>query len=137
KKPTAPSGLDGSGGGDDEEEDPSKPSTPSPKAPGAAAPRPIRTGPAEAMRARLSGFDGGRLAASDFGATAPCGLGEVHLLAFDPLTPPGIDDPWAQTRMIDLVGRAWDRRARVALPVGGGERGVTRLDDVRRALDPH
>jgi hypothetical protein len=130
KKPAA-AGLGNTGDDDEEGAAPSTPPSPT------TTPKAIRTGPSHDVRGRLAGYEGGRLAPSDVGASAPCGLGEVHLLAFDPTTAPGLDDAWVQTRMIDLVARAWDRRARVALPVGGGDRGVSRIDEVRRALDPN
>jgi len=103
----------------------------------AQAQRPSHVGPSAALAAKLAGYDGARLHASDFGATAPFGLGEVHLLAFDPSGPVALGDPWAATRVVAMVGRAWDRRSRIALPEGGGDRSTARLEDVRRALDPN
>jgi hypothetical protein len=100
-------------------------------------PRVLRLGPSPAVGARLAGYVGGDLQPSDFGATATRGLGEVHLLAFDPTLPDAADDPWVQSRIVELLARAWDRHARVAFPVGGGERNVGRIDEVRRALDPN
>ena len=100
-------------------------------------PRVVREGPSSAVRDGLVGYTGGDLHASDYGATAPFGLGEVHLLAFDPTTQSGAEDPWVQSRVVDLVTRAWDRRARIALPLGAGDRTMGRLDRVRRALDPN
>jgi hypothetical protein len=100
-------------------------------------PRILRVGPSPTVGARLAGYVGGDLQPSDFGATATHGLGEVHLLAFDPTLPDAADDPWVQSRIVDLLARAWDHRARVAFPVGGGERNVGRIDEVRRALDPN
>ncbi len=99
--------------------------------------RVVSIGPSVEVRDHLSGYAGGDLRPSDYGATAPCGLGEVHLLAFDPTAPQAAVDPWVETRMVDLVAHAWDRRARVALPLGGGDRAMGRMDSVRRALDPN
>jgi hypothetical protein len=104
---------------------------------------PIRTGtqrwpklgPTSDVRARLAGYAGGNLVPSIFGASAPYGLGEVHLLAFDPSATPMLDDPWVQARIVDLVAHAWDRRSTLVMQNGGAER--TNLDDVRRALDPN
>jgi hypothetical protein len=99
--------------------------------------RVVSIGPSSDVREHLSGYAGGDLRPSDYGASASCGLGEVHLLAFDPTSPQAAEDPWVDTRIVGLVAHAWDRRALVALPLGGGERGVGRVDAVRRALDPN
>jgi hypothetical protein len=100
-------------------------------------PRVVRVGPSAEVSERLTGYAGGNLHPSDFGATAAFGLGEVHLLPFDPAVPSVADDLWTQTRVVALVTRAWDRRARVAFPVGGADRAPGYLDRVRRALDPN
>jgi hypothetical protein len=94
--------------------------------------------PSKAVVEALVGYEGGALAASDFGASAPYGLGEVHLLAFDPTRTPGLDDPWVQERVVDLVRHAWDRRAFLVFPQGGPasiERG--HVNGVRKQLDPN
>jgi len=115
---------------------------------------PIRTtpitthtgGPGNQLRDKLRGFTGGNLAPSNYGATAQYGRGEVHLLAFDPTDSPGVDDTWVQSRMADLVDRAWDRRASIVFPSGGNSRTAGysyyatapgHTDEVRRALDPN
>jgi hypothetical protein len=121
----------------DEGDEPDPDAVPSPGAPTPPPMHALRSGPAAPTAATLAGYEGGRLHASDVGATASYGLGEVHLLAFDPMAQPAIDDPWTQTRVVEMVARAWDRRARVALPVGGGDRGTSRIDEIRRALDPN
>lgn len=104
---------------------------------------PIRTGtqrspklgPTADVRAKLAGYAGGNLAPTIFGASAPYGLGEVHLLAFDPSATPMLDDPWVHARIVDLVAHAWERRSTIVMQHAGMER--TNLDDVRRALDPN
>jgi hypothetical protein len=91
-----------------------------------------------AMRETFVAYEGGNLVKSDFGATAAYGLGEVHLLAFDPTRAPGVDDPWAQSRMVELVRHAWDRRSTIAFPNGGPTSGDrTSTNEVRRQLDPN
>ncbi len=104
---------------------------------GGSAPALIRSGPSSAVRPRLAGYAGGNLQPSHYGATAPYGLGEVHLLAFDPTVSPGIDDPWVQARVIELVGHAWDRRAVNAFRQGSLPQSPYQLNDVRRSLDPN
>jgi hypothetical protein len=96
-----------------------------------------RVGPAPGVKDKLSGWAGGNLEPSDFGASAAYGLGEVHLLAFDPTAPPMLDDPWVHARVADIVLRAWERHAIVAFPNGAGERNNYHTDEVRRALDPN
>ena len=101
-------------------------------------PMPIqRTGPPAKVKESLAGYTGGNLHESDFGATASYGLGEVHLLAFDPTIAPMLDDPWVHGRIVDLLARAWDRHALNAFWEGSGERGSSRNEEVRRELDPN
>lgn len=85
----------------------------------------------------LTGYAGGNLTPSIFGASAPYGSGEVHLLAFDPTVAPQVDDPWVQSRIVDLVTHAWNRRALTAIDIGAGQRNAGDYEAVRRALDPN
>ncbi|MGH7284182.1 MAG: hypothetical protein ACRELY_21865, partial [Polyangiaceae bacterium] len=94
-------------------------------------------GPPPIVAASLSGFSGGNLTPSIFGASAAYGSGEVHLLAFDPTKAPEVDDLWVQSRVVDLVTHAWNRRALDAIEVGGGQANVGDFEAVRRALDPN
>jgi hypothetical protein len=96
-----------------------------------------KVGPSSEVRAKLEGYAGGNLVPSVFGASAPYGSGEVHLLAFDPTATPMLDDPWAHSRMVDLITHAWDRRATNIVAQGGGDRYMARNDEIRRALDPN
>lgn len=96
-----------------------------------------RLGPGPEVAGKLRGFQGGNLTPSVFGATAAYGLGEVHMLAFDPSVAPMVDDPWVHGRIVQLVERAWDHRGTVALQPGVGERNMERVDEMRRALDPN
>ncbi|MEO8875464.1 MAG: hypothetical protein ABI461_07755, partial [Polyangiaceae bacterium] len=104
--------------------------------------RPVRSmtagrGPSPAIRASLTGYSGGNLTPSVFGASAAYGLGEVHLLAFDPSVAPLVDDPWVQSRIVDLVTHAWDRRSLSAIQLGAGQTNTGDIDAIRRALDPN
>ncbi len=103
-------------------------------------------GPSAAVLAKLTGFTGGNLVDSNFGASAHYGRGEVHMLAFDPTESPGVDDVWVQSRMVDLMNKAWDHHAPIVFPPGSNARNATfayygygpgRTDEVRRALDPN
>ncbi|WP_438024478.1 hypothetical protein [Sorangium sp. So ce233] len=89
-----------------------------------------------AVAEALSGWSGGNLRASAYGSSAFYGLGEVHLLAFDPTRPPASGDPWAKIRVADLARRAHDRRSTIAFRPGEEAMGLD-LDPVRRELDPN
>jgi len=111
-----------------------------------SAPLPKPGGPNPQVAPKLVGFSGGNLAQSNFGSSANYGRGVVHLLAFDPSESPEVDDVWVQSRIVDMVNRAWDRRAAIAFPAGMNARNATysyygagpgRTDGVRRALDPN
>jgi hypothetical protein len=96
--------------------------------------QPSDTAVPDELRPLLSGYTGGNLAASSYGASASYGLGEVHLLAFDPQTRPGVDTAWAQVRMIDLLRRANERQQSLMFRLGAEQRYT---DLVRRYLDPN
>ncbi len=95
-------------------------------------------GPRAAEGTRLTGWAGGNLRPSPFGAVATYGLGEVVLLSFDPDDANVIGDRFVQTRLLDLASRGFDRRATVALdtaseaPYGGAVE-----EEIRRQLDPN
>lgn len=93
-------------------------------------------GPSQALRRRLSGYAGGNLRPTEYGATAPYGLGQVHVLAFDPTSSAALEDPWTHGRVLDMVGDAWERHALLAFPQGEGGRS-SNVYEVRRALDPN
>lgn len=125
------------------------PTSPPPPAPGGATPigwyLPARTtpftasstvGPLPSLRRKLSGYSGGNLRPSEYGASAAYGLGQLHVLGFDPTSSPALEDPWMAGRMLDMLGDAWDRHALLVFPEGGGER-TTNLYEVNRALDPN
>jgi hypothetical protein len=94
-------------------------------------------GPSAALRGLLVGYAGGNLRPSAFGATAPYGLGQVHVLGFDPTASPALEDGWMHGRMLDMVADAWDRRALVAFPQGAGDDRSGSVFAVQRALDPN
>jgi hypothetical protein len=91
--------------------------------------------PASAVQKVLAGYTGGNLRPSVYGASATYGLGEVHLLAFDPTSAPAVDDPWAQARVVDLVRRAYDRRS--SLVYRGAQEYEPDASRVRKQLDPN
>ncbi len=84
----------------------------------------------------LSSYSGGNLTPSPWGASATYGLGEVHLLAFDPIKL-HVDDPWAQAKVVDLVRHAWERKAHVVLPHAAVAVNQDDAKEIRRLLDPN
>jgi hypothetical protein len=114
---------------------------PAPASPEARAPLDeggIGEGPRPGEATRLSGWSGGNLRPSAYGATATYGLGEVVLLSFDPDDAATVGDPFARGRLLDLARRAFDRRSTIVfdatteLPYGGPAD-----EEVRRQLDPN
>jgi len=96
-----------------------------------------RIPPSTDVATRLVGFHGERLQETRWGASARHGLGDVHLLAFDPNAPDFVDDAWVRASVVELVRRAWDQQADTAFV--GGRTGFdgTRLDPARKFLDPN
>jgi hypothetical protein len=93
--------------------------------------------PSAELAASFFGLRGGNLRTSPWGESASYGLGEVHLLAFNPNAESFANDPWLRLKMIDLARHAWDRASVVALPHGQGALDDTRFAEVRRVLDPN
>ena len=82
----------------------------------------------------LGGFRGGNLRPSPYGSSATYGLGEVHLLAFDPHAKPFVDHPWVHLRMLDMLRRANERVTGVLFRHGDPH---VAAREVRRELDPN
>jgi hypothetical protein len=97
----------------------------------------FKLAPTTESRARLRGYHGGNLRASPWGAAASYGLGELHLLAFRPNAEPFVSDAWTHRKMADLVRHAWDRDASIALPFAEATLDESRLQQVRKELDPN
>ncbi len=92
--------------------------------------------PSSELAGLLAGYAGGNLHGSLYGSSASYGLGEVHLLAFDPARRPAVDDPWAQARIVDLTRRAFDRRSSLIFRLGT-EPTSSSVNRVRQQLDPN
>jgi hypothetical protein len=97
---------------------------------------PHATSPSSELAASLATHAGGNLHPSLYGSSAAYGLGEVHVLAFDPTHRPAVDDPWALARMVDLTRRAFDRRASQIFRPGAEPLSVS-YGRVRQQLDPN
>ena len=96
--------------------------------------------PSPDVAAALVGYRGGNLHASPWGAAASYGLGEIHLLAFDPFREPGVNDPWVHLQLVELLRHAYHRQAQVVLPHGISslrQHGGGGSDSIRRLLDPN
>lgn len=112
---------------------PGLPTTATPS-PGGTKPPPVASAPESDVKDALSGYEGGNLRHSPYGASASYGLGEVHLLAFDPQTKPGVDSAWVHVRVVDILRRANERTSGVLFRHGDKH---TVASDVRRQLDPN
>ncbi len=97
-------------------------------------PQPSDTPVPDELAPSLTGYGGGNLQPSSMGASASYGLGEVHLLAFDPQKRPAVDYPWTHVRVIDMLRRANERQTSVLFHLGE-EQAVT--EPVRQYLDPN
>ncbi len=93
--------------------------------------------PSVLVTSELTGYSGGNLHQSRWGASASYGLGEVHLLAFDATREPFTSDDWVKHKLIDLIAHAWQRRSLIALPYAQTALDVQGLDRIRRQLDPN
>jgi hypothetical protein len=93
--------------------------------------KPLR--PSEPLAASLSSFTGGRLQPTALGAVAKFGWGEVHLLGFDPTRSPGVNDPWAISRMRYLAQLAVGQ----ARPSRQEQSWNSHSPAMRKALDPN
>lgn len=85
----------------------------------------------------LTGYAGGNLHGSLYGASAAYGLGEVHLLAFDPSRKAAVGDPWVHARLVDLARRAYDRRTSLVFRAGQDAPATSNYQRVRQQLDPN
>lgn len=108
--------------------------TPSNPTPAGMRPPPVAAAPTLEVKETLKGYEGGNLVHSTYGASAAYGLGEVHVLAFDPQSKPGVDSPWVHVRVIDMLRRANERTSGVLFRHGDKH---TVASGVRRRLDPN
>jgi hypothetical protein len=88
----------------------------------------------EDLRDTFLSYSGGNLHPTPYGSSAPYGLGEVHLLAFDPQKKPAVDSKWVHVRMLDLLRRANERVSGVLFRPGEAHSSAV---EVRRQLDPN
>lgn len=112
------------------EEPEANPSSPTPL-------RSLRLSPSTEVERKLSGYTGGNLRATDWGASATYGVGEVHLLAFDPEDAATLSDPWTRYKLADLVRHAFDREPVSVVRQSARSPDALIVDGVRRELDPN
>jgi hypothetical protein len=96
-----------------------------------------RVAPSDTVQAALASYTGGNLRPTRWGSAATYGLGEVHLLAFDPAQPSVVMDEWVQLSLVDLVRHAAERRVHIALSHGAQPLVEQEIDHIRRVLDPN
>jgi hypothetical protein len=103
------------------------------------APRNVekRAAPSNVVSTALTGYGGGNLTPSPWGATASYGMGELTLLAFDATKDPAASDEWVRLKLVDLTRHAWDRQVSLALPHGASALDTGSLDAIRKHLDPN
>ena len=101
-----------------------------------AKPTIVTPAPSDALKATLSGYAGGNLQPSLYGASAMYGLGELHLFAFDPASKAALEDPWAQARVADVARRGFDRRSSLVFRPGSTPSSANN-GPVRQQLDPN
>lgn len=90
--------------------------------------------PGDAYEA-LHGYQGDNLRDSPWGQTATYGLGEVHLMAFEPRHPPFANEDWTRERVEALVSHARQRQRHLALPLGKQNPDDARSYALRSALN--
>lgn len=96
-----------------------------------------RAAPSNVVSTALTGYAGGNLTPSPWGATASYGMGELTLLAFDATKDPGASDEWVRLKLVDLTRHAWDRQVSLVLPHGASALDTGSLDAIRKHLDPN
>ncbi len=97
----------------------------------------VHVTPSDDVARRLVSVTGGSLRPTRWGAAARHGMGEVHILAFDPTAPAFVDERWVRRSMVDLVRAAWDRKALIAASGGEGGFDEGHVEPARRLLDPN
>ena len=95
-----------------------------------------RPAPSPEAARELTGYAGGNLMHSRWGASASYGLGEVHLLAFDVGREAVASDEWVTRTLVDLVAHAWQRRIVIAFPHAQSRLEIAGTGAIRRQLDP-
>jgi hypothetical protein len=99
--------------------------------------REVRLAPSSEVVRRFAGYTGGNLSATPWGASASYGLGELHLLSFDPRDALVARDPWVKHKLADLARHAFDREPQATVRHSTIGNGDANLEQVRRELDPN
>nr|PZN26082.1 MAG: hypothetical protein DIU78_08670 [Pseudomonadota bacterium] len=104
---------------------------------GSAPPSQVELAPSSEVASTLTSYQGGNLRPSPWGASASYGLGEVHLLAFDPHVPNVVTDPWVRHKLADLARHAHERRPHVGLRHAAIPPSGSNVTAIRQLLDPN
>ncbi|MFZ5889743.1 MAG: hypothetical protein ACOY0T_01630 [Myxococcota bacterium] len=102
-----------------------------------APPKLVRAAPSSDTQKRLVGYRGGNLHDTGWGASASYGLGELHLLAFDPRDVSNLNDTWTRHKLVALVEHAFGREPHAAVHHSSSLPGELSIDGIRRELDPN
>lgn len=102
-----------------------------------APPKLVRAAPAAETVKHLVGYRGGNLRETGWGAAATYGLGELHLLAFDPRDPTTLGDAWTRHKLVALVDHAYSRETAAVVRHSSSLPGELSIDGIRRELDPN
>lgn len=100
-------------------------------------PKLVRVAPSSETVKHLIGYQGGNLRDTAWGASASYGLGELHLLAFDPRDTATLGDVWTRHKLVALVDHAYARETGAAVRHSTSLPGELSLDGIRRELDPN
>jgi hypothetical protein len=100
-------------------------------------PKLVRIAPTSDTVKRFIGYGGGNLHDTGWGAAASYGLGELHLLAFDPRDAATLGDAWTRHKLVALVEHAYARETGAAVRHSASLPGEVTLDGIRRELDPN
>ncbi|MGC4086468.1 MAG: hypothetical protein QM756_00965 [Polyangiaceae bacterium] len=97
----------------------------------------VRAAPSSETAKRLVGYQGGNLHETAFGAGASYGLGELHLLAFDPRDASMLADAWTRHKLVALVEHAYEREPHAVVHHSTAWPRELSIDGIRRELDPN
>lgn len=100
-------------------------------------PKLVRAAPSSETVKRLVGYRGANLRDTGWGAAATYGLGELHLLAFDPRDAGTLADAWTRHKLVALIDHAYSRETGAIVRHSSSLPGELSIDGIRRELDPN
>lgn len=100
-------------------------------------PKLVRAAPSSETVKHLVGYRGANLRETGWGSAATYGLGELHLLAFDPRDPTTLADAWTRHKLVALIDHAYSRETGAVVRHSSALPGELSIDGIRRELDPN